>query len=171
MQIEPTWEPLYLLPSSITGQHLLIFAAKEGATGVAAMLHFDGGCQPSFAFGEERPVMSTVPTFPLYGRVARVSRPKLRNMPGEHEGVLLPDGRVAHVTAGRFPEIVSYQQYAEGLPVRLISELEPSQTSAAIRRLNVLLRQRAPYDFLVGNCETFSRKVMGEPGVSWQVVT
>ena len=128
-------------------------------------------CQPSFRFGEERTVMSTVPSFSLYGRVARVSRPKLNNMPGEHEAILLPDGRIAHATAGRFPEIVSYKQYALDLPVRLISELELSQTAAAITRLNSLLRQRAPYDFFFGNCETFSRKVMGEPGVSWQVVT
>ncbi len=128
-------------------------------------------CQPSFRFWRRKNCYVTVPSFSLYGRVARISRPKLRNMPGEHEAVLLPDGRIAHATAGRFPEIVSYQQYAEGLPVRLISELDPSQTPAAIRRLNVLLRQRAPYDFFFGNCETFSRKVMGEPGVSWQVVT
>lgn len=129
------------------------------------------GAGRHFACGEERTVMSTVPSFSLYGRVARISRPKLQNMPGEHEAVLLPDGRIAHVSAGRFPEVVSYRQYAQGLPVRLISELEPSQTPAALTRLNALLRKRAPYDFIFGNCETFARKVMGEPGVSWQVVT
>lgn len=115
--------------------------------------------------------MSTEPPFSLYGRVARISRPKLQNMPGEHEAILLPDGRVAHITAGRFPAIVSFQEYAQGLPVRLVAELDTSQTYAAIERLNVLLRKRAPYDPLFGNCETFARKVMGEPGVSWQVVT
>lgn len=115
--------------------------------------------------------MSTVPSFSLYGRVARISRPKLHNMPGEHEAVLLPDGRAAHITAGRFPELVSFQEYAQGLPVRLLAELDPSQTYAAIERLNVLLQQRTPYDPLFGNCETFARKVMGEPGVSWQIVT
>lgn len=114
--------------------------------------------------------MFTVPSFTLYGRVARISRPKLQNMPGEHEAILLPDGRAAHITAGRFPEIVSFQEYAQGLPVRLVAELDSSQTYAAIGRLNTLLRQRAPYDPLFGNCETFARKVMGEPGVSWQIV-
>lgn len=145
-------------------------ALERQASRLCYIFH-GGGASRHFAFGEERTVMSTVPSFSLYGRVARISRPKLRNIPGEHEAVLLPDGRIAHATAGRYPEIVSYQQYAEGLPVRLIAELEPSQTPAAIRRLNLLLRQRAPYDFFFGNCETFSRKVMGEPGVSWQVVT
>ena len=115
--------------------------------------------------------MSTVHSFPLYGRVARISRPKLHNMPGEHEAVLLPDGLAAHITAGRFPEIVSFQEYAQGLPVRLLAELDRNQTCAAIERLNALLRTQAPYDPLFCNCETFARKVMGEPGVSWQIVT
>lgn len=114
--------------------------------------------------------MSTMPSFPIYGRVARISRPKLHNMPGEHEAVLLPDGRAAHITAGSFPEIVPLHEYAQGLPVRLLAELDISQTHAAIGRLNALLRQRAPYHPLFGNCETFARKVMGEPGVSWQIV-
>ena len=110
-------------------------------------------------------------SFPLYGRVARISRPKLYSMPGEHEAVLLPDGRVAHITAGKFPEIVSFDEFAQDLPVRLLAELDPSQIHAAIWRLNRLLRKRAPYDPLFGNCESFARKVMGEPGVSWQIVT
>lgn len=138
--------------------HLAICAAKEHWSGRRlGYVTFSTGCGASrhFAFGEERTVMSTVPSFSLYGRVARISRPKLRNMPGEHEAVLLPDGRIAHATAGRFPEIVSYQQYAEGLPVRLIAELEPSQTPAAIRRLNLLLRQRAPYDFFFATAKRF----------------
>lgn len=115
--------------------------------------------------------MSTVPSFSLFGRVARISRPKLHNMPGEHEGVLLPDGRVAHICAGRHPEIVSYRDYAQGLQVRLLAELDVRETSEAIARLNTLLRRRVPYDFFFGNCETFARKVMGEPGVSWQIVS
>jgi hypothetical protein len=53
----------------------------------------------------------------------------------------------------------------------LVVELDSSQTYAAIERLNALLRKRAPYNLLFGNCETFARKVMGEPGVSWQIVT
>lgn len=112
-----------------------------------------------------------MPSFPLYGRVARISRSKLHSMPGEHEAVLLPDGRVAHITAGKFPEIVSFEEFAQGLPVRLLADLDPGQTHAAIWRLNRLLRKRAPYDPLFGNCESFARKVMGEPGVSWQIVT
>ncbi len=136
------------------------------------MLQFDWGVVPAvYSLCEERTVMSTVPPFTLYGRVARISRPKLQNVPGEHEAVLLPDGRAAHITAGRFPEIVSFQEYAQGLPVRLVAELDSSQTYAAIDRLNALLRKRDPYDPLFGNCETFARKVMGEPGVSWQIVT
>lgn len=115
--------------------------------------------------------MSTVPSFSLFGRVARISRPKLHNMPGEHEGVLLPDGRVAHICAGRHPEIVSYWDFAQGLQVRLLAELDVRQTPDAIARLNLLLRKRMPYDFLLGNCETFARKVMGEPGISWQIVS
>lgn len=136
------------------------------------MLQYDRGMGPAvYSLCEERTIMSTVPSFSLYGRVARISRPKLHNIPGEHEAVLLPDGRAAHITAGRFPEIVSFQEYAQGLPVRLVAELDFSQTNAAIGRLNALLRKRAPYDPLFGNCETFARKVMGEPGVSWQIVT
>lgn len=127
-------------------------------------------CGLFFRVGEESILMSTMPSFSIFGRVARVSRPKLHNMPGEHEGVLLPDGRVAHICAGRHPEIVSFQDYAQGLQVRLLAELDVSQTSHAIARLNALLRERVPYDFLFGNCETFARKVMGEPGISWQIV-
>lgn len=115
--------------------------------------------------------MSSLPSFSLYGRIARISRPKLHQMPGEHEGILLPDGRVAHICAGRNPEIVSFADYAQDLPVRLVAQLPREQNDAAISRLNALLRGRAPYDFLFGNCETFARKVMGEPGVSWQIVT
>lgn len=142
----------------------------QGA-GDVPVLKFERGVVPAvYSLCEERTVMSTAPSFSLYGRVARISRPKLQNMPGEHEAVLLPDGRAAHITAGRLPEIVSFQEYAQGLPVRLVAELDSSQTNAAIKRLNALLRQRAPYDPVFGNCETFARKVMGEPGVSWQIV-
>lgn len=135
------------------------------------MIQFTWGVVLAVFADAKKEVMSYLPSFSLYGRIARISRPKLHNMPGEHEGVLLPDGRVAHIYAGRHPEIVSFAGYAQGLPVRMLGQLEPSQTPAAVARLNALLRGRAPYDFLFGNCETFARKVMGEPGVSWQIVT
>lgn len=109
-------------------------------------------------------------TFSPFGRYARISRPKLHNMPGRHEGVLLPDGRVAHTSAGRFPEIVQYHEFAAELAVQLEHELPTSENQRTTERLIGLMRSRPLYDPIFGNCESFARKVMGEPGVSWQIV-
>jgi hypothetical protein len=105
---------------------------------------------------------------PLYGRIARISRPKLLGF-GRHEGVLLPDGRVVHTNADGGTKVCSFAEFSAGKVVYVEHEVPLFHHHAALRVLRELLNANAPYDLITNNCEIFSRKVALEDPVSPQL--
>lgn len=54
--------------------------------------------------------------------IAVIARPKLNGL-GEHWGVLLPNGMVAHTTDDKGPHYVTYQEFAAGKQVKEIRKV------------------------------------------------
>ena len=100
----------------------------------------------------EKPILKG----PLYGRIARISRPKL-NAPGLHEGVQMLDGRVAHTSWGRNTQVCSFEEFASGHPVRLEHLVPHTLSIHSLNALNAEIRRNARYDLLNYNCEIFAR--------------
>jgi hypothetical protein len=111
---------------------------------------------------------SPILLFPPYGRMARISRPKLFGL-GRHEGVLLPDGRVVHTSADGGTQLCAYGEFKSGHVVQVEHELPIPQHRSAIVVLNALLAANTPYDLITNNCEIFSRRVVLEEPKSPQV--
>lgn len=105
---------------------------------------------------------------PLYGRIARISRPKL-NAPGRHEGVQILDGRVAHTSWGRNTQICSFEVFASGHPVRLEHLVPYTLTMHSLNALNAEIQRNARYDLLNYNCEIFARRGVLQKSESLQV--
>ena len=108
-------------------------------------------------------------TLPLYGRIARISRPKVSGL-GRHEGVLLPTGAVAHTTAEQGPHLCSFEQFARALPVQVEKELPVLEHASAINIVRGLLLEREPYHPWNNNCEIFARKALLEKPSSPQAL-
>lgn len=104
----------------------------------------------------------------LGGFVGRVSRPKLTGL-GTHAGVLLPSGKVAHLTtAGE--SIVSFAEFAQGKTVRAEQGADPSTMHQIESRAQYTLGRTLPYDAINRNCEHYASYVMGKKPESPQVV-
>lgn len=112
----------------------------------------------------EKPLLAR----PLYGRIARISRPKL-NAPGQHEGVQILDGRVAHTSAGTNTQVCSFAEFAAGHCVRLEYLVPQTLSMHALNVLNTEIQRNARYDLLNYNCEIFARQVTLQQPVSPQV--
>lgn len=112
----------------------------------------------------EKPVLNA----PLYGRIARISRPKL-NAPGIHEGVQILDGRVAHISWGRSTEICSFEEFASGHPVWLEHLVPQSLSIHSLNALNAEIQRNPRYDLLAYNCEIFARRAVLQKSESPQV--
>jgi hypothetical protein len=100
--------------------------------------------------------------------MAILARPKLNGL-GEHWGVGLPGGLVAHNTAERGEHIVSYIDFACGKPVRIVRYIPHEQMDEAMQRVRVELAQPSGYDLLKNNCEVFANKVSGQNPESGQI--
>lgn len=111
-----------------------------------------------------QPILSAAP----YGRLARISRPKLLGLI-RHEGVLLPDGRVVHTRPLGGTQICLYTTFKAGFDVRVEYELPPQRHPHAIAVLYQLLATNAPYDLITNNCEIFARQVVLEKPMSPQL--
>jgi hypothetical protein len=105
----------------------------------------------------------------IYGRMARISRPKLDGF-GSHEGVLLPDGQVVHLTQDGGVQFVSLDQFAQGHPVEVRYELAAHLHQVALSRLHQLISQRGSYDLILNNCEIFARQAVLRKPESPQVL-
>lgn len=105
----------------------------------------------------------------IYGRMARISRPKLKGL-GSHEGVLLPSGMVLHLTQERGICLVTQQDFAQGHVLKFELELPPERHPEAMLRLNTLLWENRPYDLILNNCEMFARRAVLQPPESPQVI-
>ena len=96
-----------------------------------------------------------------------VSRPKLTGL-GEHWGVQLPDGNVAHLTP-EGEQIVSFTEFAQGRPIKEVRRAAPEQRAQIMQRLTLSLQHRGPYRLLDRNCETYATWLLGETPQSPQV--
>jgi len=92
--------------------------------------------------------------------VAIVARPKLSGL-GEHWGVQLPDGRVAHCTPDRGEHISTYTEFAAGFQVRTKRNVPTQLQWEAVERVMGALRQPKTYHPTINNCEIFANKMIG----------
>ncbi|OHA83387.1 MAG: hypothetical protein A2937_03625 [Candidatus Yonathbacteria bacterium RIFCSPLOWO2_01_FULL_47_33b] len=103
-----------------------------------------------------------------YSRMAVIARDKLTGF-GEHWGILLPTGYVAHNTDERNTHVVTFEEFAAGKPVKVIREVPPSEHRGTYWRLQAELAAARPYDLLQYNCEIFANTVTGYKPESPQV--
>lgn len=96
-----------------------------------------------------------------------VSRPKVVGL-GEHWGVQLPDGSVAHRTP-RGDELVSFDQFAQGRQVREVKRAKPERCQQTLWRVNASINQRTQYRLADSNCEHYANWLIGEEPASPQV--
>lgn len=96
-----------------------------------------------------------------------ISRPKLTGF-GDHWGVQLPDGNVAHLTP-RGEQVVSLGDFAQGRPIKEVRRAASEQREQIMQRLSLSLQQRGPYRLLDRNCETYATWLVGETPRSPQV--
>lgn len=90
--------------------------------------------------------------------------------PGEHWGVQLPDGQVAHYTAERDLEVVPFRDFAKGKEVKVVRTVPHHLSHEVFYRLNEAARVRRRYHATDWNCETFANWLTGEAPASQQVI-
>lgn len=96
-----------------------------------------------------------------------IARSKLSGF-GEHWGVQLPDGTVAHLTQDG-EQIVSLAEFAQSRPFKEISRAAPEQYGQIVGRAMASLQNPGQYRLLDRNCETYATWLMGEKPRSPQV--
>lgn len=96
-----------------------------------------------------------------------ISRPKLTGL-GEHWGVQLPDGNVAHLTPDG-EQVVTYAEFAQGRAIKEVQRAAPEQRAQVMQRLSLSLQNQGPYRLLDRNCETYATWLLGETPRSPQV--
>ena len=96
-----------------------------------------------------------------------IARTKLSGF-GEHWGVQLPDGTVAHLTPSG-EQIVSLDVFAQGLPVKEIRRAAPEHYGQIVWRATATAQNPGQYRLLDRNCETYATWLMGEKPQSPQV--
>jgi hypothetical protein len=96
-----------------------------------------------------------------------IARAKLSGF-GEHWGVQLPDGTVAHLTTTG-ERIVSFEEFAQGRPVKEIRRATPEQREKIMWRATTSARNPGQYRLLDRNCETYATWLIGEKPQSPQV--
>ena len=97
-----------------------------------------------------------------------VSRPKLSGV-GEHWGVQLPNGNVAHLTPTG-EQIVTFEDFAQGRQVKEIRRPPPEQYAQILRRVTLSVQNPGQYRLLDRNCETYATWLIGEKPQSPQVM-
>lgn len=100
--------------------------------------------------------------------IAVIARQKLSGL-GEHWGVLLPNGWVAHSTDDKGPHYVSYEEFAAGKQVKEIRQVPLSERQATLERIQQEISQPKGYHLLENNCEIFANRVTGDIPESQQV--
>lgn len=97
-----------------------------------------------------------------------IARPKLTGL-GEHVGVQLPGGYVAHRTPeGNF--LVRFDEFAQGQPVRVLQTADIRECAAIMERVASTFNQPAPYRVGDNNCEHYASWLMGGIPESPQVL-
>ncbi len=103
----------------------------------------------------------------MWNPILLITRRKLNGL-GEHYGVRLADGTVAHYTAQRGLEITSVEEFAQGKDIQILRQLHTSMTWQVWYRLNQIISNPRPYHATKWNCEIFANWLIGETPVSQQ---
>lgn len=96
-----------------------------------------------------------------------ISRQKLSGI-GEHWGVQLPNGNVAHLTPTG-EQIVSFQHFAQGRKVKEVRRAAPEQYAQIMQRVTLSVQNPGQYRLIDRNCETYATWLIGEKPQSPQV--
>ena len=97
-----------------------------------------------------------------------ITRAKLNGL-GEHWGVQLQDGTVAHYTDDRNLLISSIEEFAQGRDVRIVREVPPHEAAQVPQRLWHIITYPRAYDAINWNCEIFANWLTGATPTSGQV--
>lgn len=87
-----------------------------------------------------------------------VRRPKMRGI-GYHFGLLLPDGRIAHLLPNQGMAIVTLEEFACGDRVDILTRRQATWNATTVARLKVAQQENRRYDLLAWNCDTFANWV------------
>ena len=94
--------------------------------------------------------------------VGLVSRPKLSG-PGTHVGVILPDGRVAHMQQTGV-QITTLEEFSQGRKLTYSKAVPAHLHLQVLWRAQMSVGNTSPYDLLNRNCEHYASWVLdGKP--------
>lgn len=88
----------------------------------------------------------------------------------EHVGIVMENGLVLHNTPDVGPTLTSYEDYADGKTVKVVSsELTPQQQQSLNVRALQILEEARQYKLISFNCEQMATKVLHGVANSEQV--
>jgi hypothetical protein len=97
-----------------------------------------------------------------------IARPKLIGV-GEHWGVELPNGLVAHHSP-EGEKIVTFDEFAQHRPVKEIKRADPALNTHIMGRAITSVQRPGIYHLFDRNCETYATWLIGEKPHSPQVL-
>jgi len=100
--------------------------------------------------------------------MAIVARPKLNGL-GEHWGVNLGNGYVAHNTQEKGAHLTTLINFQQGKKMRVVKDLSNYNSIQIHLKAMQEIQAKKPYDLIANNCETFANVVVGEKPASSQV--
>lgn len=100
--------------------------------------------------------------------ISIIARQKLTGF-GEHWGVLLPNGIVAHSTDNKGPHYVTLQEFKAGKNIRMVRQVPPSEHNLTAWRIQQAISNPNGYHLIKNNCEIFANRVTGHPPESPQI--
>jgi hypothetical protein len=99
-----------------------------------------------------------------FSRMSVIARPKTHGG-GEHWGVLLPDGSVAHNTPERGEHISTLAEFAANLTLRVVRDVPPAHFYESVERIRIAVQSptaQLAYHPTKNNCQSFANRVTGE---------
>lgn len=79
----------------------------------------------------------------------------------EHVGIVMENGLVLHNTPNVGPALTSYEDYADGKPVKVVSSnLTPQQKQSLVVRALQTVNEAREYKLISFNCEQMATKVL-----------
>ena len=92
--------------------------------------------------------------------ISIIAREKLTGL-GEHWGVLLPNGLVAHNTDDKGPHYVTLQEFQAGKSIKVIRKVPPAEHQSTFWRIQQEINNPQGYHLSANNCEIFANRVTG----------
>lgn len=100
--------------------------------------------------------------------MAIIARPKLEGA-GEHFGIYLGDGNVAHNTKDRGAHFVSLAEFHQDKKARVVQDLSNHNRTQIYWRVMDEISASRPYNLVSNNCENFANRVVGNKPESPQI--